>query len=240
MSARGVSDNRQGLLLRSVDIWVMWVRPFRAQEERGVGGVHGWLEWRWEDQIGGSKSVSAGCKADGQATRRRRIRIEHGNNRDEGRIIFHESEPMDPRLVTNLHDSAHGLGRRNHRGSTALRGVTTAGRQRGIAAPQTFGIGLTGKNGGEDGGDDDKEGQGEGRESAHSGKMNGMQRGSLCGARFHALRLSTSFVTPAEKHTSRAEALQPRTSNACALTLARFGGLHVFRSADASHIGQGL
>jgi hypothetical protein len=46
---------------------------------------------------------------------------------------------------------------------------------------------------------------------------------ALCGARFHVLRLSTSFVTPAEKHTSRAEALQPRTSNACALTLARFG-----------------
>jgi hypothetical protein len=42
-------------------------------------------------------------------------------------------------------------------------------------------------------------------------------------ARFHALRLSTSFVTPAEQHTARAKALQPRTSNACALTLARFG-----------------
>jgi hypothetical protein len=52
---------------------------------------------------------------------------------------------------------------------------------------------------------------------------------ALCGARFHALRLSTSFVTPAEKHTPRTEALQPRTSNACALTLARFG-LIPFRS----------
>jgi hypothetical protein len=46
---------------------------------------------------------------------------------------------------------------------------------------------------------------------------------ALCGARFHVLRLSTSFVTPAQKHTSEAKALQPRTSNACALTLARFG-----------------
>ena len=52
---------------------------------------------------------------------------------------------------------------------------------------------------------------------------------ALCGARFHALRLSTSFVTPAEKHTSRAEALQPRTGNACALTPAQFG-LIPFRS----------
>ena len=52
---------------------------------------------------------------------------------------------------------------------------------------------------------------------------------ALCGARFHVLRLSTSFVTPAEKYTSRAEALQPRTSNACTLTLARFG-LIPFRS----------
>ena len=52
---------------------------------------------------------------------------------------------------------------------------------------------------------------------------------ALCGARFHVLRLSTSFVTPAEKYTSRAKALQPRTSNACTLTLARFG-LNPFRS----------
>ena len=52
---------------------------------------------------------------------------------------------------------------------------------------------------------------------------------ALCGARFHALRLSTDLVTPAERRTSRTEALQPRTSNACALTLARFG-LIPFRS----------
>ena len=52
---------------------------------------------------------------------------------------------------------------------------------------------------------------------------------ALCGARFHALRLSTDLVTPAERHTSRAEALQPRTGNACALTPARFG-LIPFRS----------
>ena len=69
------------------------------------------------------------------------------------------------------------MGRRNDRGSTALRCITTAGRQRGIAAPQTVGIGLTGKNGGEDGGDDDQEGQSEGRKSAHSGRKGGMQKG---------------------------------------------------------------
>jgi hypothetical protein len=52
---------------------------------------------------------------------------------------------------------------------------------------------------------------------------------ALYGARFHALQLSTSLVTPAERHTSRTEALQPRTGNACALTPARFG-LIPFRS----------
>ena len=52
---------------------------------------------------------------------------------------------------------------------------------------------------------------------------------ALYGARFHALRLSTSFVTPAERHTSRTEALQPPTGNACALTPAGFG-LIPFRS----------
>ena len=52
---------------------------------------------------------------------------------------------------------------------------------------------------------------------------------ALCGARFHALRLSTNLVTPAERHTSRTEALQPPTGNACALTPARFG-LIPFRS----------
>ena len=46
---------------------------------------------------------------------------------------------------------------------------------------------------------------------------------ALYGARFHALQLSTNLVTPAERHTSRAKALQPRTGNACALTPARFG-----------------
>jgi hypothetical protein len=52
---------------------------------------------------------------------------------------------------------------------------------------------------------------------------------ALCGARFHALRLTTDLVTPAERRTSRTEALQPRTGNACALTPARFG-LIPFRS----------
>jgi hypothetical protein len=41
----------------------------------------------------------------------------------------------------------------------------------------------------------------------------------LCGARFHALQLSTSFVTLAERHTSRTKALQPPTGNACALAI---------------------
>jgi hypothetical protein len=45
---------------------------------------------------------------------------------------------------------------------------------------------------------------------------------ALCGARFHVLRLSNNLVTRAERHTSRADALQPRTGNACALTPARF------------------
>ena len=73
------------------------------------------------------------------------------------------------------------------------------------------------------------------RERTYSGTSSGVWLDfdygtiALCGARFHALRLSTSFVTPAEKHTSRAEALQPRTGNACALTPARFG-LIPFRS----------
>jgi hypothetical protein len=52
---------------------------------------------------------------------------------------------------------------------------------------------------------------------------------ALCGARFHALRLSNSLVTPAERRTSRADVLQPRTGNAYALTPARFG-LIPFRS----------
>ena len=52
---------------------------------------------------------------------------------------------------------------------------------------------------------------------------------ALCGARFHALPLSSDFVTPAERRTSRTEALQPRTGNAYALTPARFG-LFPFRS----------
>ena len=52
---------------------------------------------------------------------------------------------------------------------------------------------------------------------------------ALCGARFHALRLSICLVTPAERRTSRTDALQPPTGNACALTPARFG-LIPFRS----------
>jgi hypothetical protein len=52
---------------------------------------------------------------------------------------------------------------------------------------------------------------------------------ALCGARFHALRLSNCLVTPAERRTSRTDALQPPTGNACALTPARFG-LFPFRS----------
>jgi hypothetical protein len=52
---------------------------------------------------------------------------------------------------------------------------------------------------------------------------------ALCGARFHVLRLSTGLVTPAGRRTSRADALQPPTGNACALAPARFG-LIPFRS----------
>ena len=52
---------------------------------------------------------------------------------------------------------------------------------------------------------------------------------ALCGARFHALRLSTGLVTPAQRRTSGTDVLQPRTGNACALTPARFG-LIPFRS----------
>src|SRR5205814_8896097 len=52
---------------------------------------------------------------------------------------------------------------------------------------------------------------------------------ALCGARFHALRLSNELVTPAGKRTSRADALQPPAGNACALAPARFG-LIPFRS----------
>ena len=73
------------------------------------------------------------------------------------------------------------------------------------------------------------------RERTYSGTYIGRQNDfaygtiALCGARFHALRLSTSFVTPAGRHTSRADVLQPRTGNARALTPARFG-LFPFRS----------
>ena len=73
------------------------------------------------------------------------------------------------------------------------------------------------------------------RERTYSGTSSGDQLDfaygtiALCGARFHALQLSTDLVTPAEKRTSRTEALQPRTGNACALTPARFG-LIPFRS----------
>jgi hypothetical protein len=52
---------------------------------------------------------------------------------------------------------------------------------------------------------------------------------ALCGARFHALRLSTGLVTPAQRRTSGTNVLQPRTGNAYALTPARFG-LIPFRS----------
>ncbi len=52
---------------------------------------------------------------------------------------------------------------------------------------------------------------------------------ALCGARFHALRLSLDLVTPAGTRTSRAGALQPPAGNACALAPARFG-LIPFRS----------
>ena len=52
---------------------------------------------------------------------------------------------------------------------------------------------------------------------------------ALCGARFHALPLTHDFVTLAGTRTSRMNALQPPTGNACALTPARFG-LVPFRS----------
>ena len=73
------------------------------------------------------------------------------------------------------------------------------------------------------------------RERSYSGTSHGRPCAfaygtiALCGARFHALPLSSDFVTPAERRTSRTEALQPRTGNACALTPARFG-LIPFRS----------
>ena len=73
------------------------------------------------------------------------------------------------------------------------------------------------------------------RERTYSGtlidRLNDFDYGTvaLCGARFHVLQLSTDFVTLAERHTSRAKALQPPTGNACALTPARFG-LIPFRS----------
>jgi hypothetical protein len=52
---------------------------------------------------------------------------------------------------------------------------------------------------------------------------------ALCGARFHALRLPNGLLTPAGSATTRTGALQPRTSNAWPLALARFG-LIPFRS----------
>ena len=52
---------------------------------------------------------------------------------------------------------------------------------------------------------------------------------ALCGARFHALRLSHGLVTPAGPCTDRAGALQPLVRNACTLTRTKFG-LIPFRS----------
>jgi hypothetical protein len=52
---------------------------------------------------------------------------------------------------------------------------------------------------------------------------------ALCGARFHALRLSNCLVTPAGRRTSRTDVLQPPAGNACALAPTRFG-LIPFRS----------
>ena len=52
---------------------------------------------------------------------------------------------------------------------------------------------------------------------------------ALCGARFHALRLSHDFVTPAGADTPRTDALQPPVRNACPLTRTKFG-LIPFRS----------
>ena len=52
---------------------------------------------------------------------------------------------------------------------------------------------------------------------------------ALCGARFHALRLSHGLVTPAGPCTDRAGALQPLVRNAWPLTRTKFG-LIPFRS----------
>ncbi len=52
---------------------------------------------------------------------------------------------------------------------------------------------------------------------------------ALCGARFHALRLSLGLVTPAGRRTFRTGALQPPIRNACALARIEFG-LIPFRS----------
>jgi hypothetical protein len=52
---------------------------------------------------------------------------------------------------------------------------------------------------------------------------------ALCGARFHALRLSIGLVTPAGMATSRTGALQPPARNASPLTRTEFG-LIPFRS----------
>src|SRR3954466_4574625 len=52
---------------------------------------------------------------------------------------------------------------------------------------------------------------------------------ALCGARFHALRLSHGLVTPAGPCTARTGALQPLVRNACTLTRTKFG-LIPFRS----------
>jgi len=48
------------------------------------------------------------------------------------------------------------------------------------------------------------------------GRLLGFDYGTvaLCGARFHALRLPDSFVTPAEPITTRTGALQPLMRNA--------------------------
>ena len=52
---------------------------------------------------------------------------------------------------------------------------------------------------------------------------------ALYGARFHVLRLTHDFVTPAGPGTARTDALQPPAGNACPLTPAGFG-LFPFRS----------
>ncbi len=46
---------------------------------------------------------------------------------------------------------------------------------------------------------------------------------ALYGARFHVLRLTHDFVTPAEPGTARTDVLQPPAGNACPLTPAGFG-----------------